>query len=288
MVSDYSYSRRRFLISLGALAVGVVVLTTSSCSLFESCAGNGEAGMHPYYRKKKDEITSEFDGLLELIDPLLRQHVDATTAQDVLDAARARFSSSLEELPYIGGDDNWLTGNLVHASMAAALYIPLKERGRSVDEAGRMFYEAVEQAMSEQIANPPVPAHDAEAIRQAREKERNFDAWTLKRDYPYNWVGEYVDGEGKPFDYGRDWIECGNVKLYKHYGVEELTPYMCLMDCIFFRATGMGLHRTKTLAQGDDRCDFRTSLSDREISLEHLSAKTLRQWGKCDSGCCVG
>ena len=199
----------------------------------------------------------------------------------VFDAARARFSSILEELPYIGGDDNWLTGNLVHASMAAALYIPLKERGRSVDEVGRMFYEAVEQGMSEQLANPPVPAHDAEAIRQAREKERNFDAWTLKREYPYNWVGEYVDGEGEPFDYGRDWIECGNVKLYKHYGVEELTPYMCLMDCIVFRASGKGLHRTKTLAQGDDRCDFRTSLSDPEISLEHLSAKTLREWGKC-------
>lgn len=244
--------------------------------------------MHPYYRKKKAEISAEFDGLLELIDPMLRQQVAATTAQEVLDAARARFATTLEELPYIGGDDNWLTGNLVHGSMAAALYIPLKEHGRSVDEAGRMFYEAVEQGMGEQLANPPVPAHDAEAIRQARDKERAFNAWTQKREYPYNWVGEYVECEGTPFDYGRDWIECGTVKLYRRYGVEELTPYMCLMDCIVFRASGLGLHRTKTLAQGDDRCDFRTNLSGREICLEPLSERTLREWGKCDSGCCGG
>jgi len=76
--------------------------------------------MHPYYLQKKDELISDFEGLITYLEPLLQQHIDTAIAKDTLQAARLRYTLMLEELPYIGGDDNWLTGNLIKGAMAAA------------------------------------------------------------------------------------------------------------------------------------------------------------------------
>ena len=249
---------------------------------------NREVTMHPYYQQHKDKLTNDFSSLMELIDPLLRQRIDAAVAEEISREVYAHYAVILEELPYIGGDDNWLTGNLIKGAMAAAFYLPLKERGLSVDEAGRMFYEAVEQAMSEQLAKPVVRDHDAEAVQRVRDKELQFAVWTQKREYPYNWVVQYIDCARSNYDYGRDWVECGIVKLHKHYGVEEFSPYLCLIDYLVFRASGQGLRRTQTLAGGDERCDFRINLSSREIHMEPFSERKLREWGRYGSGCCGG
>lgn len=32
---------------------------------------------------------------------------------------------------------------------------------------------------------------------------------TADREYPENWVGEYVEGNGEAFEYGLDFTECG-------------------------------------------------------------------------------
>ncbi len=34
-------------------------------------------------------------------------------------------------------------------------------------------------------------------------------------------------------------------------------PYLCAMDIIMSKYGNLGLHRTKTLVDGDDICDFR-------------------------------
>ncbi|MFC2006631.1 L-2-amino-thiazoline-4-carboxylic acid hydrolase [Chloroflexota bacterium] len=276
----HSCSRREFLKALATLATTAVVLPTCGCFFIGSNTGDRRTGMHPYYLQKKDELISDFDGLTTYLEPLLQQRIDPAIAKDTLQAAQLRYALILEELPYIGGDGNWLTGNLIKGAMAAAFYLPMKERGRNVDEVGRMFYEAVEKAMSDQLAHPKVRAHDTTAINMARTKEQDFAIWTQKREYPYNWVSRYVECEGTPFDYGRDWLECGIVKLHKHYGIAELSPYLCLLDHIVFRVSGQGLHRTKTLAMGDDCCDFQINLGGGVISLEPFSEGRLREWGK--------
>lgn len=280
----YSYSRREFLKAIGTFATAAMVLPTCGCLFIDSNNDDRGAGMHPYYLQKKDELISDFEGLITYLEPLLQQRIDVAIAKDTLQAARLRYALMLEELPYIGGDDNWLTGNLIKGAMAAAFYLPTKERGVNVDEVGHMFYEAVEKAMSDQVAHPRERAHDATAIQMARTKEQDFAIWTQKREYPYNWVSQYVECEGTPFDYGRDWLECGIVKLHKHYGIAELSPYLCLLDYIVFKASGQGLHRTKTLAVGDKFCDFRINLSGGEISLESVSESRLREWGKRNKG----
>jgi hypothetical protein len=77
------------------------------------------------------------------------------------------------------------------------------------------------------------------------------------RRYPGDWVFEVVHGDGESFDFGVDMTECGIVKFFHSQGADEVVPYLCELDYIGAETMGVGLQRTKTLAWGCDRCDFR-------------------------------
>jgi hypothetical protein len=55
---------------------------------------------------------------------------------------------------------------------------------------------------------------------------------------------------------------------------------MCLIDYPAFRAQGLGLRRTKTLAIDNLPCDYRFVLGSDEIKLDPFSEATLTRWGK--------
>ena len=67
----------------------------------------------------------------------------------------------------------------------------------------------------------------------------------------------YLIGDGEGFDWGVDYVSCGNYEFMKQQGAEEFAPYVCLSDMALGEALGWGLTRTQTLADGCDRCDFR-------------------------------
>ena len=78
---------------------------------------------------------------------------------------------------------------------------------------------------------------------------------------------ERVEGDGVAFDFGIDMMECGIVKFFDTQGADELVPYLCDVDYVMFEALGIGLRRTKTLAWGCDRCDFRISRTGQTSAL---------------------
>lgn len=67
----------------------------------------------------------------------------------------------------------------------------------------------------------------------------------------------YVIGDGKEFDWGVDYIRCGNYQLVVDQGAEEFAPYVCMSDIALGDALGWGLMRTHTIADGCAECDFR-------------------------------
>jgi hypothetical protein len=93
----------------------------------------------------------------------------------------------------------------------------------------------------------------------------------------------YVIGDGKNFDFGVDYVECGNYKLVQAQGAEEFAPYVCMSDIALSNAMGWGLIRTETLADGCERCDFRfkkdgkTRISSRtpevQVTVERIKTK---------------
>ena len=68
---------------------------------------------------------------------------------------------------------------------------------------------------------------------------------------------EYLIGAGSEFDFGVNYLECGNHTFVKKQGGEAFAPYICMSDIALSEAMGWGLSRTQTLADDCSHCDFR-------------------------------
>jgi hypothetical protein len=68
---------------------------------------------------------------------------------------------------------------------------------------------------------------------------------------------EYLIGRADDFDFGVNYLQCGNLSFMMKHGGEEFAPYICMSDIALSDAMGWGLIRTQTLADGCDNCNFR-------------------------------
>ena len=81
---------------------------------------------------------------------------------------------------------------------------------------------------------------------------------------------KYIVGDGKDFDWGVDYVACGNYNFMKSQGAEEFAPYVCMSDIALGDALGWGLTRTQTIADGCQSCDFRFKKGSKTM----ISSKT--------------
>lgn len=100
-----------------------------------------------------------------------------------------------------------------------------------------------------------------------REKMKLRAEESKKRERSLDFVFDFVEGDGAEFDYGVNYIRCGIMELAKKLDMMDLMHYLCLVDYPIYRAFGIGLTRTGTLAQGKPFCDFRF-VKDGKIELE--------------------
>ena len=83
--------------------------------------------------------------------------------------------------------------------------------------------------------------------------------WALNshhKKYENDWVLNFIEKDSK-YEFGIDYLECGVCKMCKAEGCFELAKYLCKLDYLLADIMGLGLDRTKTLANGSDCCDFR-------------------------------
>ena len=163
------------------------------------------------------------------------------------------------EAPHIGRDGSPAAGNLKGAYSGLAVYRVVKRHGGSVEDAGEFFH----RLSREQLVRLPKVIRSVMAwywfsSLRRRKWERGAQRSQARR-YPGDWVVEMVPAEGEDFDLGFDITECGIVKYLHAHDADEMTPYLCDVDYVAAEVLGYGLHRTKTLSWGCDRCDFRFS-----------------------------
>jgi hypothetical protein len=119
------------------------------------------------------------------------------------------------------------------------------------------------------MVRPVLRSYVFSGLRRRRLEKAARDS--QERRYPADWVFEIVPGDGQSFDYGKDVTECGIVKYLDAQGADELAPYLCEWDYIMAETLGIQLRRTKTLAWGCDRCDFRMT---RDGTTRSVSSRT--------------
>ena len=182
---------------------------------------------------------------------------EGRTLAEICDQMLEEYEEIILQLPDIGGSDNPLIGNLVQAGAGLAFYRALRAHGGTVEEAGGLINLGVERRLKR------IPAFLFRLMakfmfsRRRVRKMKKYAQFSQERNYPDDWVWEIFEGDGQSYDIGIDYTECAIQKYMRHQDADELIPYLCNTDYIVFGAAGMELKRTKTLAWGCDRCDFR-------------------------------
>ncbi len=249
-----SLNRRDFL-RLMAIAAGSNLLFGCLPQTSEPAVSEAD-----YYVAQSDRLLKDFDDNLPYLNRILEKDYTEVEIQDIGREARQHYADLIPQLPYIGGDANGLTYNLVQCAWCLAFYQVLQARGRTVEQVGQMLYKMVDAMGS---AYPPGLARLGGLLQTsslALDSLKAEAGLSQQRRYAGDWVFTAVEGNGDDFDLGVDYTECGICKFFQTQHAAELTPYMCLLDFPMSNTSDSGLVRTMTLANGDAKCDFRYKL----------------------------
>lgn len=208
-----------------------------------------------YFTSRQAQLLKDFDGAVKRIRPLLQQHfgerTDALIAQ-----TRQEYRALIPQLPYVGPREPFVQF-IVTSGWFLAMYRVLKAQGWTVEQTGQLIYRTGEVMLKSYPRFVTRFMGSRIFSRAYIEDARRRTTESQQRPYPDGWVAVFVEGDGKTFDYGVDYLECGICKFLVRQGAPELAPYLCVPDVHYSEAFGWGLQRTQTIAEGHGRCDFR-------------------------------
>ncbi len=210
-----------------------------------------------YYLSRKKNLLRSFDQASRWMMTPLANRYGKEFARAVAEQARKEYEALIPQTPFIGGAKNRWTSNLIESVQILALHRALQAQGRPLGETAEVLREAMQIRLAQYpglllrlIGRLQFSRLFLNGLRrQAHESQ--------KRVYPDNFVADIVLGDGKEFDWGIDFTECAILKFYKAQNAAELLPYVCQVDYLTSAAFGLGLVRTKTLADGNEKCNSR-------------------------------
>ncbi len=219
-------------------------------------------------RKKK--LLKDFDSTSVLIKSLLVARYGEELAGTLQRDACREYGKLIPEIPYIKGPRARLLNSfLLITAQELAAYKAMKNHGKSPGEAWELCHKALRFKMAE------IP---------------RWKRWLLRR-FMFSWLVrkivarrarqsqrvrfgdfeiEYLIGKEDEFDYGVNYLECGNYNFVKKHGGEKFAPYVCMSDIVLSEAMCWSLIRTQTLADGCLHCDFRF----KDGAVTQISSKT--------------
>ncbi len=139
MEKKQTMPRRVFLRTLGLVTVG----GAAAAAGLSGCKARSISTPQSYYADRRDEMIKENRKIFTAIRPLLAEKFNESEADRIYEATFRRFDTLLPVLPYIGGSKNDLTANLTNSAVALAFYQEMKACGASVEETGRILFQAV-------------------------------------------------------------------------------------------------------------------------------------------------
>ena len=211
---------------------------------------------HNNYLTRKKQLMRTFDKLLARVEPAVIAWLGKEQANRFMQEARQEYEELIPRIPFIGNNP-LLLSFFFPTSRYLAVYRALLRQGRTVEDAGRLVYL---MGAEEARAIPYLARRLLEYLwfsRLFRQLLKRRATKSQRRRYPGDFVMNYVEGDGREFDYGVDYIECANCKFLQAENALELAPYECATDRPISELAGWGLTRTMTIAEGFPRCDFR-------------------------------
>jgi len=213
-----------------------------------------------YYIKRKSKLMKNFSKGLGIARDLLKRKFSEAKIDEMFDQMKSEYEKIIPEIPYIGGNKNSFTILLIGGMSSLAMFRILEKEGFSQRDIGEFYYKlcdvhnTIRKKSLEKIGKDPsqYPFELAyvEYVKKLSETSK-------LRNYPDDWVADYVEGDGKSFEWGFNFQECGLHKIFKRLDAEKYTPFFCLGDFSEAEILGFGFSRTQSLAFGAPMCDHR-------------------------------
>jgi len=223
-----------------------------------------------YYNGRKEKLLNAFDATCALMKASLVERYGQEFANTLQTEVRREYEKLIPEIPYITDfRARALNTFLLISAQELATYKAMKKHGKPPGEAWELCHEALRfrlrafpqwkrcllrRFMFSRLVSKIV-------ARRARNKQKVYFG-----DFEI----EYLIGERDEFDFGVNYLQCGNLNFVKRHGAEEFAPYVCMSDIALSEAMGWGLVRTQTLADGCPHCDFRF----KKDAVTQISSKT--------------
>jgi hypothetical protein len=210
-----------------------------------------------YYSERKETLLKKFDRTAALMEHSLVARYGKEFASTLQRVVRQEYETLIPEIPYIkGARARPLNTFLLITAQELATYKAMKKHGKPLGEAWELCHQALRFRLAE------IPQWKrwllrrfmfSRLVRKIVERRARQQQKVRFGDFEV----EYLIGEGDEFDFGVNYLQCGNHNFVKRHGGEEFAPYVCMSDIALSDAMGWGLIRTQTLADGCHHCNFR-------------------------------
>ncbi len=214
---------------------------------------------HEYYEKNSKKYNRQLVKYMQLvrreIDPLIGARTFDEFKNDVL----KQFNQLLKEVQYVGGDKNRMTSGLVQSAYFFAIYDALTNYGVPIHDIGHLLTNMGEKILDRipdiitKIAGKYM--YNSATIKRRQNKDNSPKNVVYKDD----WVSTIEEVNSADCDIKIIYTQCAIQLFAKNTGHLSILPYMCNLDYKLYKKLGLGLKRTKTLAEGYECCDFMIS-----------------------------
>ncbi len=212
---------------------------------------------HEYYKKNRKKYNRQLVKYMLLVKQEIVELIGNRTFNEFKNDVLKQFNHLLKEVQYVGGDKNRMTSGLVQSACFFAMYDVLTKYGVTIHVIGRLLTDLGERILDRipdiigKIAGKYM--YSSSTIKRRKRKE------LFPIVYKDNWISTIQEAKNDDWDVQVTYTQCAIHLFAKNTGHLNILPYMCNLDYKLYKKLGLGLKRTKTLAEGYDCCDFMIS-----------------------------
>ena len=184
----------------------------------------------------------------KMLKDYYKKNFPETNMDELYKAIKKEYRAMIERTPGIGGNSN--EANLIGACYFFAM-------GKVIPG---MTPELLDDIIDKSIKSDfMVKLHSGKKKKGILFSEKSHNAQLKEAEksksstYEMDWKFKYEPGVD---EFYLTYTQCGICRLAKLEHVEKFLPCMCKMDYAKFEMIGGKLERTKTLAAGDECCNF--------------------------------
>ncbi|OKL50666.1 hypothetical protein BM477_00495 [Boudabousia marimammalium] len=191
--------------------------------------------------------------LAPFVKRALKKRYDAADVKLIMGGAKDEYKKLLEQADNIGEKN----------PMADNLYFSLLFFSFMKASDGKIGPQELRQLMRDTLSDPILlklmgngDFNDPKQLAKFGKKMHDNSDWAEehREEYPETWKFNFDDSHQDGVYYY--FTKCPIAKFFNDQGMGDLAPIFCELDYLTVKTRRAQLLREKTLAQGDDMCDF--------------------------------